>query len=148
MTNVSLAKPTSVGNVIIAAGPIGIGDTSATKFHIKLRRFRPIYNVNILETTGDGDEFPFFETSLHLYQRFVLQGWMMSQFAIGLKNLVTSDNPLATRMKVKLSSDRSVEYGAILETITLDWDRVAVFIGLAITGRMHNTDPGLASFEV
>ncbi len=150
MVNIALAKPTSVGDVIIAAGPIGL--VAADKFHIKLRRFRPIYNVRVLETTGDGDEFPFFEHSGHLYQRFVLQGWMLSQFAIGLKELAVlgtaAENPLKTKMKVNLSANRSVEYGAILETVTVDWDRVAIFVGVAITGQMHDTDPGGTNFEV
>lgn len=150
MTNVALAKPSSVGNVIISAGPIGL--TATQKFRIKLRRFRPIYSVRVLETTGDGDEFPFFEHSGHLYQRFVLQGWMLSEFTIGLKQLAvlgtSAENPLKTKMTVKQSANRAVEYGAILETVTIDWDRVAVFVGVAITGQMHDTDPAGANFEV
>lgn len=146
MTNVSLAKPTSVGSVIISAGPIGL--TSSQKFHIKVRRLRSVSNVRVLETTGDGDAFPFFESSLHLYERFALQGWMLSEFAIGIKQLVTDENPLKTKMKFNLSANRSVERGAILETITIDWDRVAIFIGVAITGQMHDTDPAGANFEV
>ena len=146
MTNVALAKPTSVGNVIIVAGPIGL--VAANKFHIKLRRFRSTYNVRVVETTGDGDAFPFFEHSLHLYERFVLQGWMLSEFAIGLKQLVTDENPLKTKMKLNLSANRSVEKGTILETVTIDWDRVGVHVGLAIAGQMHDTDPAGANFEV
>ncbi len=73
---------------------------------------------------------------------------MLSEFAIGLKQLVTDENPLKTKMKIKLSANRSLEQGAILETITADWDRVAIFIGVAITGQMHDTDPAGANFEV
>ncbi len=139
MPQVNLAKPGSVGNIIItAASPIGL--VAADKFRIKVKRFRPIYSVKVLETTGDGDNEPVFEHSGHLYMQFVLQGWMLSLLTIGLENLIsTVENPLSVNMQVNLSASRSVVHGAILETVVIDWDRQATLVGLAITGKMNNT---------
>lgn len=149
MTNIPLAKPTSVGEAIISAGPIGLIG-GVVKFHLKVRRFRPRYNVRKVETTGDGDKMPFFEHSGHLYMNFTMQGWMLSEIALGLKNLIVADeNPLKTNVVFRLSAERSLEFGALLETIMADWDRVAPWVGVAIVGEMHNTDPALLSgFEL
>lgn len=114
---------------------------AADKFRIKVRRFRPVFNVRVIETTGDGDLLPFFEHSGHLYMRFVLQGWMLGLLTIGLSNLISAENPLVANMEFNLAgTGRKITTGAILETIAIEWDRQATVVGLAITGQMHNTD--------
>lgn len=132
----SLAKPTTAGVAIITGTAIGL-ETSDT-FRIKVRRFRPVYNNVIVDTTGDGDILPFFEHSGYLYMSFAFQGWMLSANAVGIVNLVSTNNPTA-EVVFNLTALRALKFNAILETIAIDWDRVAPFVGIALTGRMHNT---------
>ena len=103
-----------------------------------MRRFRPVYNNVLVETTGDGDLLPFFEHSGHLYMKFLLQGWMLSGQTIGIIQLASSNNPTA-QVQFALAASRSLKFKAILETIAVEWDRVAPFIGVSLSGRMHDT---------
>lgn len=141
----ALGKPQTALNAgdVLEGGKLGI---AGADYFIKVQRFRPLYFTKLAETTGDGDKSPFWDSDQYLYMDFVLQGWMVAGQAVGIANLVVPDaNPVEAVITFNLTSSNKLKFTAMLERVMYDWDARSPYIGVAIIGKMHDTDPATAT---
>lgn len=151
MATVLVVVPSTVMANIIdpVSGSAGIGEAGASRdFYIKVKRMRISTRTRVMDSTGDGDSYPTYAMNRLLYQQVVLQGWMIAEFAIGLKNLVVkTKNPTAVQHRLYLGSDTSpsvsrfIRGSYMLEDVDIEWDVSSPFAGLAISMHRHDSDP-------
>lgn len=107
MSNVALAKPSSVTSAIITCTVFG---TAGTDFYMKVDRSRFSGRQKIHPTTGDGDAAPSFDLNYFMVTHFSLSGWLVAasvhanvdQFMANM--LLSAKNPLSASFKLNIAT--------------------------------------------
>ncbi len=148
MAVVTLARPTSISTGNIVGGSlIGAGGTS---YYIKVRRYRLKVSTPVAEVTGDKDGGPHFLSNYFAYADLSLIGFMVAAQAIGLDSIVsTSLNPTASGTDISLALDSTREFNGryVVESFTVDWDRIAPYVGIAMVLKATVLSTGLTALS-
>ncbi len=148
MANVSLAAPHSISSAVITSTVFG---SSGSDFYIKVGRARVSSRIGpIVETTGDGDSAPAFETGYWQYTNLAIAGWMpaaandssLTNLTATAATLVdgTQKNPLTASIKLSLASNHHITIPANAALITQwEWEYqrqggvIPVFVNIITT---------------
>lgn len=106
MSNIALAKPSTITGAIITCTKFGTGGTDV---YIKVNQFVPIFTIPERESSGDGDAAPSFDSQYWLYCNGHFNGWMVaaSVSTFLLINLIDSTkNPLAASLKFNFATQQ------------------------------------------
>ena len=162
MPTVPLAKPGTIGVAVIeqaddAAEGFLVGAKNPSMgfnplFYMKVQRMTMRYRAPLLETSGDCDQWPVWENGRWTYLQFTLAGFMveMNGTPLGILELREQDqerpNPMDVpgprQITINFSSGMSTTFRAIIEDISIGWDRRGPLIPLQFTGRSTDDQVG------
>ena len=140
-----LAKPGTVTNNAIVEGAISIdAGASDILFVVKAAAVQISSEVEVVEVTGADDNERIFEQGRFASTQFQIQGYMVSDSAINIKNLVSSNNDGNTNSNCKLvfrpHSGRKLEGTVVFRGIDISWSRNSPFVGVTMTGMFTKVD--------
>lgn len=106
MSNVLLARPTTITGAIITCTKLG---TAGTDFFIKVMEADIDWHDRVEETTGDGDAARSLDISHFGYTSLVFSGFMLAHSVAGSWDLIanlqnSAKNPLAASLKLNTST--------------------------------------------
>ncbi len=130
MSNVALSVPKTISSAVVTGSLLG---TAGTSYFIKVHRARVRQRAGrVMESTGDGDAAPAFESSYWQYLDLNLMGWMpaasVSAFLLA-SAWSTSLNPLASSMKLWIATGQVLTIPkALITDIDIDFGRTEPYI--------------------
>lgn len=116
MSNVALARPTTITSAIITCTKFGTGGTD---FYMKVKDSMIGGSMDIEKTNGDGDAVTSWDMNYWLDFRFTLKGWLVaysvsSSVANFIANFIDpTKNPLAASFKLNLATSLVITAPAV-----------------------------------
>ena len=154
---VPLTKPGAIatGAIIKSAGSdIGTAAAAGDRWVIKTERLRFRVWSPVIETTGDGDVGPVFENNRRLYGQFSLTGFMVAGQTVGLINLKDQESTALPTIGFVFGAaedwpgDGTYDANFVMEDIQVDLQARGNVVGLAMRGRITNTDISAAGNDI
>ncbi len=123
---------------IIQGGHLGV---AGNRFYIKYQDGDLDFYSPTSESTGDGDAAkPQFENNGMLYGNLSFRGAMIASQAVGLANLTDkTKNPVT--LTLLLGGTRKLDLKMVLDRISIRHSLKGPWVGVAISGHMHDTAP-------
>jgi hypothetical protein len=133
-------RPSGATGAIITT-LVGSGDSGTPDYYIRTIDGTFDYGSPDREITGDGDYMPKFTNNGMLYADWKLNGAMVASQAIGLANIVDSnDNPTTGILYWKVGGTRKLGGRYLIRRIRGAWKRAGWWVGISILLRAsHNT---------
>jgi hypothetical protein len=101
-----------------------------------------------VEVTGDGDYSPKFENNGLLYADWRLNGAMVASQALGLFNIVdTNDNPTASNVTFVMGGTRKWRGRFLIRRMRVAWKRAGYFVGVSLMMRASDNTSGWATSD-
>ena len=166
---IDLIRPGTLPDEIIestsASGWATIGRTggvSADDLVIKAQQARFRFAVRSVETTGDGDKTPVWETAQLLYGDFSISGYMVSSAALGLQAMrlqVLQENATGSETQFRMTFNLDGQHAltgnssnsqipVIIESLDFQWQANAPVVPIMMTGKISNDDVANGGVEV
>lgn len=144
----SIVKPSTA--TVVLKGNVGLDSTD--EWQIKVVESRLRFFTPLQEVTGDGDDGPVWDNNRFVYGAFTLTGWMLSNVALGIKELGDQGTPLTFQIfyddDTSFPSGLNKEAQALFEQVIIQHNYRASVVGIAISGRFTTDDLTTADFQV
>lgn len=143
----SIVKPSTA--TVVLKGNVGLD--ASDEWHIKIVESRLRFFTPLQEVTGDGDGGPVWDNNRFVYGAFTLTGWMLSNVALGIKELGDQGTPL--KFQIFYDNDTSFPTGttqaqSLFEQVLIQHNYRASVVGIAISGRFTTDDLTAGDFQV
>jgi hypothetical protein len=147
MSNVALARPSTVASVFIdapttVASVQGVGTVAGT-FRMKAKRVRVSVSCRAEDSTGDIDSYSTFVSDIMPRTQVQLVGFMVAGSAINLANMAATSNG-DHGIKIWFHSNtRFIQGKCVFRSITVDAGRDDPYVQVTIDAVFTNTNPNL-----
>lgn len=152
MAHELLAKPGTVTSNSIVEGAISYDSGASNKlFIIKAAAVQISSKVDVVEVTGADDIERIYEQGRFAATQFQIQGYMVSDSAINISNLVHADNDGNANANCFLTfyphSGRRINGPVVFRSIDIQWSRNSPYVAVTIEGVFTKVDFTQASEE-
>ena len=152
----NVAKPGTISEALIsiAASSNGFGndDGATNKVLVKVSQIQIASAVQVVETTGDGDQYAKYDHGSMLRVSFAMGGYALANDVIGLNELASDTNGDAEGngdylMQFKYhGSTREIRGRAMIESIVISYSKQSPVVALQMRGYLR-LDPTALTLE-